>query len=237
MGIDRVPARPRPGADLDELRALSRAQGSAPDVEDQLPARLDIPVTENGHWPCFRTAVIGANPRFPPDWRAAAYRTFLPDDARRAVDRWQWWYTETTAGYLGHYLARLAAHEAAQQLTEAQATLLHHVDHATTRSNAWTRTDRFHDTCARARALPATPAIPPPGEPPATRTDDAPTPDQENHSRVLATHVALAGEAIRAFNRTVPAALSRRRARLRHRRTSTPAIPGSRSSSLGPPRD
>ncbi|MBW6440069.1 hypothetical protein KZ829_40735 [Actinoplanes hulinensis] len=125
MGIDWVPARPRAGAS--EVRELVAAQAErvrryrlgepvpASDVEQRLRGCLDIAEVD-GIWPTFRTAVIGMNPLFPPEWREQAYLTLLPGDARRAVDRWRWWHGEITAGRMRHYLRRLVAAEAAAAL-------------------------------------------------------------------------------------------------------------------------
>ncbi|MET7403442.1 hypothetical protein ABZS66_59215 [Dactylosporangium sp. NPDC005572] len=216
MGVDWVPARPRAGADLGEVAGLIDGQARfvrrlmfgagdpGPAPGDGLLDRLDVPVVD-GYWPSFRVGAVVRDPVLPPEWRSAACSTMLPADARRAVARWRWWHGEAGAGRMRHYLARLSAHETAQEVAAAQGVLLELVQQAKTRTNAWTRRDRFEQACARALALPAAPLPPPPGPPPASGADDAPVAGQASWTQAGAAHLALLREAVREFNRAVPA--------------------------------
>jgi hypothetical protein len=190
VGIGWVPARPRAGADSSKLRALAvvqarlvqewlgiRSDGTAPDdlrdrrhatadatladVSDQLLAGLDIPVGADGSWPCFRVAVIADNPLFPPDWRVGAYATLLPAEAAEVVARWRWWYRQVTAGRMRHYLQRLSAWDTGRRLHDAQAALTALAEQTRSRSNAWTRTERFRHARDQVLQLPTPPAVAP----------------------------------------------------------------------------
>jgi hypothetical protein len=176
---------------------------SLPDIEEQLLARLDIP-SENGRWPCFRANVIVAHRLFPPEWRYEACSTFLPADARATVARWRKWYAEVTAGRMRHYLRRLAIQEASRLLEDTQTTLLERVSQTMSKTNAWARTERFQHACAKALALPRPPATLPVGAPPDADTD-APTLDQDQQLDALTHHIAWVNDAVRGFNRSVPA--------------------------------
>ncbi len=223
--MDWVPARVRDGADEGVLEELIREQarlyvvtGHAerlagedrydPDdvtarerlkaVMDRLEELLDI--TWDRPW---RVSVIGRNPRFPPQWRDAAWSTLTPAVAREAMTRWRRWYDDCLAGRHGHYRRRLRAWNLAHEVADIQRELVDAAAATWDVDTPRTRRPEFRRARHEVFALADPPQVPPPGQVPAA-DDDRPHPGQEELWETVVRHAGRLGEVLREFNRTAP---------------------------------
>jgi len=221
------PARLRPGVAIDEVCGLVAAQAQlvraagytmtdaadgdpqAPNealahVDDLLLERLEIEADANGRWPCFRVNVIGGNMLFPPEWRQLCWTMLLPPDAAATLGQWRSWYEQLVAGHRRHYLQRLFAHEIRHDMIDTQRRLGELAEQTRHRVNAWAVRPRHVEAREQILALPTVPPVPAPGPPPAAAADDHLVDGQREQIDALARHCDLLGQAVRAFDSTVP---------------------------------
>ncbi|MEV0145334.1 MULTISPECIES: hypothetical protein [unclassified Nonomuraea] len=194
------PEETSPREELDHEAILTQWR----DIDERLRSLLVLDL-DNPH----RVSVVGTNPIFPPEWRQAAWATFLPHELAEWSVRWRRWYAETTAGGFRHYRERLRTWDTSQQLAETQAHLLATAQATVDRTNAWTREPAFVEARRRVFALPPSPVVPSPGPPPRAAGDDRATPGQREHHEAVTWHGVLLDQAAREFSRTVPGAFKR----------------------------
>ncbi|GLZ11242.1 hypothetical protein Acsp04_14770 [Actinomadura sp. NBRC 104425] len=222
MGTDWVPAAVRDGAEPREVASLaaeharlahllgltSRPRPAGTDEDAAARRFRDVDRRLRGlllvDGPPFRVMVVGRNPRFPPEWRDAAWTTLPPREAEEAYGRWRGWYEHVRAGRMRHYLERLRAWDMARDLAEIQRELTGAARAAEGRANAWARKPRFLQAREDVLALPPVPAVPPPGPVPGSAAQDRPQPGQDERWEAVVRHAELLGAARRAFNRSVP---------------------------------
>ncbi|HSI36446.1 MAG: hypothetical protein ACAI43_23270 [Phycisphaerae bacterium] len=108
----------------------------------------------------MRVYPITRNPTFPPLWRLAAHRTFLPDQVAPQVDRWRAWATDAAAGRHDAYLRQLQAYENATAAHERWPEVRRIAAESDRGDGAWRHTPERRALRETMMRFPSPPPIP-----------------------------------------------------------------------------
>lgn len=212
MGVDWVWVRPRAGVDPEVLRAAIQVEAlwyqrkglTYPDEFGHLPepvAPESAPefhtLVEQEGETTWRVKALILNTAVPPEWRLEAFRSHLPHEVPRLVERVRGHLAEVAAGRHREFFRAWHTFRVAREAVRMWGALRERAQASAGRTNAWARSEELAMVRERIEAVP-TPVIP------RAPLWGAPLPALEGE-RAAAVAAPLL-ELVREWNRRVPVA-------------------------------